>query len=307
MFTKKRPLRVGTDCSGIEAPIVALQQLKIPFSHEFSSEIDKHCIATIRANFSPKIIFGDITQRKLKDIPDIDLYVCGFPCQPFSMAGKREGVRDARGTIFWECLRVIRYKKPMVFILENVRGLLSIDGGETFRTIIAELEKIRVYNVRWKVLNTADYGIPQSRKRVFIVGILKKNEKHKFEWPQPIPCRPLTEFVDWGDRTNDAHQLFPCEKKMLSRISNTSLFVDLSFRFHHYPNSHYMCPTVIAREKLWCVPLLRYANIKEYLKLQGFLMSIKATSLKKKHIGNAISVNVLEHLFKSIFQTMQAI
>ena len=94
-------LRVGTDCSGIEAPIMALKQLKIPFYHEFSSEIDKHCIASIKANYKPKIIFGDIKKRKIKDVPDIDLYVCGFPCQPFSMAGERNGIEDSRGTIFY--------------------------------------------------------------------------------------------------------------------------------------------------------------------------------------------------------------
>jgi len=84
-------LRVGTDCSGIKAPIMALQMMNIPFSHEFSSDIDTDCIASIKANYNPKIIFGDIRNRKLEDIPDIDLYVCGFPCQPFSIAGDRGG------------------------------------------------------------------------------------------------------------------------------------------------------------------------------------------------------------------------
>lgn len=303
IFTKKRPLRVGTDCSGIEAPIVALQQLKIPFSHEFSSEIDKHCIATIRANFNPKIIFGDMRVRKLKDIPDIDFYVCGFPCQPFSLAGRREGVRDPRGTIFWECLRVIRYKKPMIFVLENVRGLLSIDGGETFKTMIAELEKLKVYSVYYKVLNTADYGIPQSRKRVFIVGILKQNEKREFEWPKPIPNRPLEEFVDWNDKNNEMNKLFLSEQRMINNISNDSFFIDLSFRNHHYPNSHQMCPTIICREKLWCFPLKRFANEKEYLMLQGFPTNFKFNiSHIKKQIGNSMSINVLVFLFKTIFQ-----
>jgi DNA (cytosine-5)-methyltransferase 1 len=181
IFTQKRPLRIGTDCSGIEAPIVALQQLKIPFVHEFSSEIDKYCISTIKANFNPKIIFGDMKQRKLKDIPDIDMYVCGFPCQPFSIAGKRDGIHNPRGTIFWECLRVIKYKKPIIFVLENVKGLLSIDNGETFKNMMDELKKIKIYNVDWKILNTADYGIPQSRKRVFIVGIRKKYQSGEFK------------------------------------------------------------------------------------------------------------------------------
>ena len=176
-------LRVGTDCSGIEAPIMALKQLKIPFRHEFSSEIDKHCIASIKANYKPKKIFGDMKKRKIKDIPDIDLYICGFPCQPFSMAGERKGTEDSRGTIFYECLKVIKNKKPNYFVLENVRGLITIDGGKTFESIIQSLENLKIYNVEWKVLNTKDYGIPQNRERVFIVGI-KKSLKKKFEWPK---------------------------------------------------------------------------------------------------------------------------
>lgn len=158
-FTKNSPLRVGTDCSGIEAPIMALTQLTVPFVHEFSSEIDKHCIASIRANYDPKIIFGDMTKRKLKDI---DLYVCGFPCQPFSDAGKRQGVKDPRGTIFWECLRVIRYKKPTFFILENVKGrqrknIRNDDGRvEQIKNVPRRLEGIK-YQGLWHPSESVPY------------------------------------------------------------------------------------------------------------------------------------------------------
>lgn len=307
LFTKDRPLRVGTDCSGIDAPIVALQQLKIPFSHEFSSEIDPHCISTIRANFTPKIIFGDITQRHLKDIPDIDLYVCGFPCQPFSLAGKREGVRDPRGTLFWECLRVIRSKKPMMFVLENVRGLLSIDGGETFKTMIDELKKLKNYNVYWKVLNTADYGIPQSRKRVFIVGILKKRIKKEFEWPEPIPCRSLKDFVDWKDK-RAYDQITERMKNILEKVPRHVKFINLSFARDPNTYGHLYTPTLTSSTNMWCVPLKRYATVHEYLQLQGFPVSFKfvcSTYQAKKQIGNAMSVNVLFHLFRKMFEMIQ--
>lgn len=119
-------------------------------------------------------------KRKIKDIPDIDLYICGFPCQPFSMAGERKGTEDSRGTIFYECLKVIRNKKPNYFILENVKGLITIDKGNTFKEILQSLKNLKIYNVEWKVLNTKDYGIPQNRERIFIIGI-KKSLKKEFQ------------------------------------------------------------------------------------------------------------------------------
>lgn len=307
IFTKERPLRVGTDCSGIEAPIVALKQLGVPFSHEFSSEVDKHCVATIRANFAPKIIFEDMTKRHVKDIPDIDLYVCGFPCQPFSVAGKREGVRDPRGTIFWECVQVIKHKKPMVFILENVKGLLSIDGGETFKQMMRELERIKGYVVQWKVLNTADHGIPQSRKRVFIVG-LRKQDKQGLVWPEVCQSPPVQSFVDeFEDGLDETLRIPPCRMMKLSNVAipENACFVDLSYHTIIVSNSHKVCPTIMARGELVCIPKMRKATISEYLRLQGFPTSMRIVvshNQLKKQVGNSMSVNVLMRLLENMIK-----
>jgi len=296
-------LRVGTDCSGIEAPIMALQMMNIPFSHEFSSDIDTDCIASIKANYNPKIIFGDMRNRKLEDIPDIDLYVCGFPCQPFSIAGDRGGILDPRGTIFWECLKVIKHKKPMFFVLENVKGLLSITQGETFKVMLAELEALKIYKIYWKVLNTCDYGIPQSRKRVFIVGIRKTRQKREFKWPLPIACKKLQDYIDWADKKYDT--LPPSRKNIFKTIIKDALFIDLGFYSGSRKMSKYICPCLNTTPILWCVPLHRYANIREYLALQGFPLDFKqvvSNSKLKKQIGNSMSTNVLINIFKSIFQ-----
>jgi len=309
-FTKDRPLRVGTDCSGIEAPIVALEQLGVPFSHEFSSEIDKQCIATIRANFKPKIIFEDMTKRHLKDVPDIDLYVCGFPCQPFSAAGKRDGVRDPRGTVFWECLKVIRSKKPMMFMLENVRGLLSIDNGETFRQMIRELERLKQYRTTWKVLDTADYGVPQSRKRVFIVGVAKARSAHlSFAWPSPRVCHPLSCFVKWEDRSPALSTLTARDSAKLVRTNPNALFVDLAFYDKSYPNAHLICPCQCAQSRFWNTPLRRPMNLAEAFALQGFpepLSYAGGDARMKKMLGNSISVNVVCHLFANLLSQNHA-
>ena len=229
-------LRVGTDCSGIEAPIQALKKLRIPFRHIFSSEIDKFCIQSIKANYNPDIIFGhkeglypngDITKRLISDVPDIDLYVAGFPCQPFSTAGKRKGFLDNRGNVFFSCLEVIRVKKPTYFILENVRGLLHHNKGETWKVIWRELCKLTNYHVEWKVLNTKDYGIPQNRERVFIIGI-KSSVPVKFNWPEKIRMNKLENFIDWTDTQRKE------TKRIHMEIPPNSLYVELNFQHNKF-------------------------------------------------------------------------
>jgi site-specific DNA-cytosine methylase len=113
--------------------------------------------------------YGDITKIIAEDLPDFDLFVGGFPCQAFSIAGKRGGFDDTRGTLFFDCARILKEKRPRNFILENVKGLLSHDGGRTFKTIITTLAELG-YCVEWQVLNAKDFGVPQNRERVFIVG-----------------------------------------------------------------------------------------------------------------------------------------
>jgi DNA (cytosine-5)-methyltransferase 1 len=301
-------LRVGTDCSGIEAPIEALKQLKIPFKHIFSSEIDKFCIQSIKANYKPEIIFGDkegpypegdITKRKIEDVPDIDLYVCGFPCQPFSTAGVRKGFEDKRGNVFFSCLELIEKKQPKYFILENVKGLKSHDKGNTWKVIWNELLKLEKYDyyIDWKILNTKDYGIPQNRERIFIVGCKGK----KFEWPKKIKMKLLNGFIDFSD--SERKTIPKCSKHLLDIIPNESVFIDIGRRYNTFQRSDIYCPTITCSTTLWNVILSRYANIKEKLMLQGFKNINKKVSNTQLHkqIGNSISVNVLKCIYKKLF------
>lgn len=133
------------------------------------SEIDKHAIATYERHYPEHINFGDATSIDADALPDFDLLVGGFPCQAFSLAGKRLGFDETRGTLFFDVARVLRAKRPRNFILENVKGLVNHDGGRTFRTIISTLVELG-YCVEWKVLNSKDFGVPQSRERIYIVG-----------------------------------------------------------------------------------------------------------------------------------------
>lgn len=139
----------------------------------FSSEWDPASQKTYQANFE-EIPYGDITKIKAKEIPDFDVLVGGFPCQPFSTIGKRQGFEHTtQGTLFYDIARILKEKKPMAFLLENVPGLLSHKEGKTF-TVIQDTLKELGYEVFYEVLNAVNFGVPQNRKRVYIVGFLKK-------------------------------------------------------------------------------------------------------------------------------------
>lgn len=147
-----------------------------------TSEIKPFAIKTLKHNFSHDTFMGDIFNIKNEEIPDFDFLLAGFPCQPFSAGGKRQGFADTRGTLFFELERILRYKNPKGFILENVEGLVKHDLknksdsiGNTLKTILYTLENDLGYKVSWKVLDSIDFGVPQSRKRIFIVGLKDSN------------------------------------------------------------------------------------------------------------------------------------
>ena len=136
----------------------------------YSSEWDKFAQKTYRINFG-EIPDGDITLVSENDIPDHDILLAGFPCQPFSQAGLHKGFEDARGTLFFEIARLVKARRPPYLLLENVPGLLSHNKGATFNTILYTLYELG-YHVEWQVLNSKDFGVPQSRKRVYLIGYL---------------------------------------------------------------------------------------------------------------------------------------
>lgn len=136
------------------------------------SEIDKYAIKVYERHFNGHTNYGDATTINAKELPDFDLLVGGFPCQAFSVAGKRAGFNDTRGTLFFDIARILKEKRPRHLVLENVKGLLSHEQGKTFQTIIGVLSDIG-YRVEWQVLNSKNFGVPQNRERVFIIGHLR--------------------------------------------------------------------------------------------------------------------------------------
>lgn len=135
------------------------------------SEIDKYAAGIYQYHYPDHTNWGDAREINTSELEDFHLLVAGFPCQAFSVAGKREGFRDTRGTLFFEIARVLKDKRPPYFLLENVAGLLSHEEGETFQTIL-EVLTTSGYRVEWQVLNSKDFGVPQNRERVFIAGHL---------------------------------------------------------------------------------------------------------------------------------------
>lgn len=157
------------------------------------SEIDKYADAIYRYNFRNHKNFGDATRINTKQLPDFDILVAGFPCQSFSIAGKQQGFADTRGTLFFEIARICADKKPSYILLENVKGLLSNNDGSTFATILETLTEIG-YILQYQILNSKDFGVPQSRERVFIVGY--------FGTRSFTEVLPIKEAISYDKETN---------------------------------------------------------------------------------------------------------
>lgn len=189
-----------------------------------TSEIKPYAIQTLKHNHHHENFVGDIFQVKNEDIPPFDFLFGGFPCQPFSASGKRNGFADTRGTLFFEIERIIKYHQPKGFILENVEGLVKHDLenkhdeiGRTLKTILDKLENELDYQVSWKVLDSVNFGVPQSRKRVFIVGT--KNEKVSLDKFEPT-FKVLKDILESGKPTLNTD----FTKKLLSHFTVEELY-----------------------------------------------------------------------------------
>jgi len=175
---------IGGIRMGLES---AAQKAGIETKCVFSSEIDKYAIQTYITNFGKTNFFGDITNlgddlNIDKTVPNFDILLAGFPCQPFSQAGLRKGFGDTRGTLFFWIDRILKIKKPKAFLLENVKHLKGHDQGNTLRTILNNLRE-NYYVPEPKVLNAKNFGLPQNRERIYIVGFIKDNGD--FNYPKP--------------------------------------------------------------------------------------------------------------------------
>ncbi len=202
----------------------ACHEIGIETECVLTSEIKPYAVQTLKHNHHHENFVGDIFQVKNEDIPDFDFLFGGFPCQPFSAGGKRQGFADTRGTLFFEIERIIEAKQPQGFILENVEGLVKHDLenkhdeiGRTLQTILYKLSDVLGYQVSWKVLDSVYLGVPQSRKRIFIVGT--KNHKislNGFEQKYNV----LKDILEKGKPTMDTN----FTRKLLSIFTLEELY-----------------------------------------------------------------------------------
>lgn len=181
----KSKIKVVSLFSGIGGFELGINNSNLECEVVFSSEIDKYATASYLSNFKDNNLYGDITKIDEKDIPDHDFLVAGFPCQAFSIAGKRMGFEDTRGTLFFDVARILKEKQPRYFLLENVKNLIAHDEGKTFKTVIKTLNEIG-YTIDFTIINSVEAGLPQNRERTYIVGILnykpienKKDNRNK--------------------------------------------------------------------------------------------------------------------------------
>ncbi len=277
----------------------------------FSSEWDSDAAKTYEANFGEKP-HGDITKILPIDIPDFDILLAGFPCQPFSIIGAKKGFQDeTQGTLFFNIETILKTKKPKAFMLENVRNLTVHDKGRTFRIIKEHLSQAG-YHVYYKVLNALDYGVPQKRERIIIVGF---REDVPFNFPEPLP---LSQRITIGDilesPENISSKLFVNSNIRESRLARLK---DRDFPKPYISHEnvagsitphHYSCALRAgASANYLLIDDIRRPSERELLRLQGFPDSFKIVGSygKIKHqTGNSVAVPVIKAVACEIVKSM---
>lgn len=304
-----------TGCGGLDLGFVGgftfLNKFypKNKFEIVWANDIDKASCQTFRKNFNHEIVCGDITQLlngnhapSLLEEPlpeHVDVVLGGFPCQDFSHAGKRRGFASKRGLLYQSMIEVIKKTKPLIFVAENVKGLMTMNGGEALKTIIKDF-KDSGYDVVYKLLTAADYGVPQIRERVIIVGT-RKDKLPKFKHPKPILQKEGwislkkaigdLENIKEGEMVNH----FWSKAKMFPGTQgNTIVSPDKpgpTMRTEHHGNIE------------WHWNKIRRLSAREAARIQSFpdnFIFYPSTSAAYKQIGNAVPPVMAWHIAKSI-------
>lgn len=301
----------------------------------FVSEIDKNAQKTYRKNFNtPLNIEGDITQIDEKDIPNFDICLAGFPCQAFSLAGKRKGFDDdyhgtCRGTLFLDVARICEHHQPKVIFCENVKGLVNHDKGKTLSIIISTFEKIG-YNVFYKVLNSKDYGVPQNRERIYIVAFRKDIKSESFQFPTSTNNKTCLNDIIEKEKPHNKYwlsqQYIDTLKRHKSRHENKGNGFGYQIRRPEEIAGAIVCGgmgkeknLIIDKRLIDFSPVgtrktganteyIRTLTPREWARLQGFPENYKlelSDTVLYKQLGNSVTVPVIKEIAKEIKKVLQ--
>lgn len=273
----------------------------------FSSDIDPDAQCVYQSNFNEKPA-GDITKINTQDIPDHDLLLAGFPCQPFSICGDLRGFEDIRGTLFFDIARILEAKQPLAFVLENVKQLKGHNHGQTLRRIIQTLENLGYY-ADYRILNTLDFGLPQKRERIFIVGF---REPCHFLWPKGnAPMKSLSEILE-----DDVPEFYYASERIRNRRIEkragknqqqgiTIWHENKGGNVSIYP---YSCALRAgASYNYLLVNGERRLTEREMLRLQGFPDSYKIVcnyQATRKQVGNSVAIPCVTAVIHAVLEAM---
>jgi DNA (cytosine-5-)-methyltransferase len=302
-------MRLGSLFSGLGTAEIATKAVFDDARCVFACEIDKYARASFEANVSCEEFYKDVREingSKYKD--KIDILIGGSPCQDFSIAGLRAGIAGERGQLLYEYLRVLKEARPKYFIFENVKGLLSINKGKTFNTLL-EYVKGLGYFLTYQTLNTKDYGIPQNRERLYLVG---SKEDLDISFKKPVKLtKSIKDFLDTTNNKylNKPYELLP--KPIGSSIIQVAKTDCSRVNMRRVYSIDGISPCLLAsagtggnnQVKVLIQDKIRVLSPREYLRLQGFDDSYKivvSNSQMYKQAGNAMSLNVLTRVLESI-------
>ena len=311
-------MKVGSLFSGIGGIDLGFQQAG--FNIVWANELDKDAATTYRHNFGNKcLVEKDICKVKAKEIPDFDILVAGFPCQPFSIMGRQKGFKDPRGTLFYEIVRVVKEKQPKIIFLENVSNLIKHNDGKTFLAIYNALAPLG-YSLRYSVMDATEYGnVPQIRTRIFIVAFLDEEKCEKFKFPEKIERTvQLNDIIKRDIKHDNSYyynenspyykdlKIIVTDKRALYKIYDTGVS----------RKAHYICPTLTANMGTYPdrVPIvlddygIRKITPYECLALQGFPKEYRFPKIPLpsayKQCGNSVVVPVIKRIAESIMAVM---
>lgn len=283
---------------------IAAKEIGLPCECVFSSDIDEQCRKSYEHNFGHTPA-GDIKEIEASSIPDHDILLAGFPCQPFSIIGHRRGFSDTRGTLFFDIARILDAKKPSAFVLENVKLLKGHNGGDTLHKIIETLRGLG-YKTDYRILNALNFGLPQKRERIWIVGL---KEDGIMNWPTGgIPMKPLSEILE--DDVEPKH--FASEEiqrkrfaKLAPQSQPTIWHENKAGNISAYP---YSCALRAgASYNYLLVDGKRRLTPREMLRLQGFPDNFKiacSDHQTRKQAGNSLPVNVAKAVVQQVLLTL---